>query len=79
MVLNLSNTEIPGRHHLTFPHFPRSPFDLVNIRILQEWMKTSKQKLARDPDTPWDDSDEDSSSAEESDVELIPDEEDDEP
>ena len=60
--------EIPGRHHNTFPHLPKSPFDLVDIRILEEWMKTSKQKLARDPDTPWDASDEDCPSAEESDV-----------
>ncbi|KAJ7391225.1 hypothetical protein OS493_019356 [Desmophyllum pertusum] len=42
--------EIPGRHHITFPHLPKSPFDLVDIQILEEWMKTSKQKLTRDPD-----------------------------
>lgn len=70
--------EIPGRHHLTFPHLPRSPFDLVDIRILQEWIKTSKEKLARDPDTPWDDHDEDCANQQESDLEFTSDDEDDE-
>jgi len=61
---------IPGRSHTSFPNLPRSPFDLVDIRILNDWMKTSKQKLARDPDTPWDaDDDEQPPSPEESDVE----------
>ena len=44
--------EIPGRCHPTFPNLPRSPFDLVDIRTLEQWMKTSKQKLSRDQDTP---------------------------
>lgn len=70
--------EIPGRHHLTFPHLPRSPFDLVDIRILQEWIKTSKEKLARDPDPPWDDHDEDCANQQESDLEFTSDDEDDE-
>ena len=46
--------EVPGRCHSSFPHMPRSPFDLVDIRILEEWLTTSKQKLSKDPDTPWD-------------------------
>lgn len=54
--------EIPGQHHVTLPRLPRSPFDLVDIRILQEWMKTSKEQLVRDSDTPWDESGEDSAS-----------------
>ena len=33
---------------------PRRPFDLVDIRILEQWLTTSKQKLSKDPDTPWD-------------------------
>lgn len=45
---------VPGRCHSCFPHLPRSPFDCVDIRILEQWLKTSKQKLCRDPDTPWD-------------------------
>ena len=32
----------------------RSPFDRVDIRILEQWLTTSKQKLSKDPDTPWD-------------------------
>ena len=46
--------EVPGRRHSSFPHMPRSPFDLVDIRILEQWLTTSKQKLSKDPDTPWD-------------------------
>ena len=46
--------EVPGRCHSSFPHMPRSPFDLVDIRILEQWLTTSKQKLSKDPDTPWD-------------------------
>ena len=62
---------IPGRHHSSFPNLPRSPLDLVDIRILEEWMKSSKQKLARDPDMPWDTSDdEESSHSQESDEPL---------
>lgn len=60
--------EVPGRCHSSFPHLPRSPFDLVDIRILEQWLKTSKQKLSRDPDTPWGD-EESSSEDTESDVE----------
>ncbi|CAH3026801.1 unnamed protein product, partial [Porites evermanni] len=45
--------EVPGRCHSSFPHMPRSPFDLVDIRILEQWLTTSKQKLSKDPDTPW--------------------------
>ena len=46
--------EVPGRCHSSFPHMPRSPFDLVDIRILEQWLTTSKQKLSTVPDTPWD-------------------------
>lgn len=56
--------EIPGRNHSSFPHLPRSPFDCVDIRILEQWLKSSKQKLARDPDTPWGDEEHSSSSDE---------------
>ena len=33
---------------------PRSPFDRVDIRILEQWLTTSKQKLSKDRNTPWD-------------------------
>lgn len=46
--------EVPGRCHSSFPHMPRNPFDLDDIRILEQWLTTSKQKLSKDPDTPWD-------------------------
>ena len=57
--------EIPGQNYYSsFPHLPRSPFDCVDIRILEQWLKSSKQKLARDPDTPWGDEEHSSSSDE---------------
>ena len=46
--------EVPGRCHSSFPHMPRNPFDLDDIRIPEQWLTTSKQKLSKDPDTPWD-------------------------
>ena len=46
--------EVPGRCHSSFPHMPRNPFDLDDIRILEQWLTTSKQKLSKDPDTSWD-------------------------
>ena len=39
--------EIPGRNHSSFPHLLRSPSNCVDIRILEQWLKSSKQKLAR--------------------------------
>lgn len=46
--------EVPGRCHSSFPHMPRNPFDLDDIRIPEQWLTTSKQKLSKDPDTSWD-------------------------
>ena len=46
--------EVPGRCHSSFPHMPRNPFDLDDIRIPEQWLTTSKQKLSKDRDTPWD-------------------------
>ena len=46
--------EVPGRCHSSFPHMPRSPFDRVDIRILEQWLTTSKQKLSKERNTPWD-------------------------
>ena len=48
--------EVPGRCHTTFPHLPRSPYDCIDIRILEDWFKASKQSLSQDPDAPWGDS-----------------------
>lgn len=46
--------EVPGRCHSSFRHMPRNPFDLDDIRIPEQWLTTSKQKLSKDPDTPRD-------------------------
>ena len=46
--------EVPGRCHSSFPRMPRNPFDLDDIRIPEQWLTTSQQKLSKDPDTPWD-------------------------
>ena len=35
-------------YYSSFPHLPRSPFHCVDIRILEQWLKSSKQKLTRD-------------------------------
>ena len=56
--------EIPGRNHSSFPHLPKSPFDCVDIRILERCLKSRKQKLAKDPDTPWDEEEHSSGSDE---------------
>ena len=56
--------EISGRNLSSFPHLSRSPFDCVEIRIIERWLKSSKRKLARDSDTPWGDEEHSSSSDE---------------
>ena len=46
--------DVPGRCYSSFPHMQRSPFDRDDISILEQWLKTSKQTLSKDPNTPWD-------------------------
>lgn len=56
----------PGKAHPTFPSLPRSAFENIDMIKLENWMKCTKQKLAKDPDVVWEaDTDEEEEEEEE--------------